>query len=101
MAGIKGGFQKQLKQNKEYSMSKPHKKIYMAAGYNTISMGTGRSEFNPKKARPGLEYYFKEAARGTMKQIGGRKNVDECVVGNFMASRFNKQAHLGGFFPSG
>jgi acetyl-CoA acetyltransferase len=80
-------------------MSKPHKKIYMAAGFNTISMGTGRSEFNPKKARPGIEYYFKEAAQGTLKQIGGAKNVDECVVGNFMASRFNKQAHLGGFFP--
>ena len=80
-------------------MSKPHKKIYMTAGFNTISMGTGRSEFNPKKERPGLEYYFREASQGTLKQIGGAGNVDECVVGNFMASRFNKQAHLGGFFP--
>jgi acetyl-CoA C-acetyltransferase/acetyl-CoA acyltransferase len=80
-------------------MSKPHKKIYMAAGYNTTSMGTGRSEFNPKKARPGLEYYFKEAAQGSLKQVGGAKNIDECAVGNFMAARFNKQAHLGGFFP--
>jgi acetyl-CoA C-acetyltransferase len=80
-------------------MSKPHKKIYMAAGYNTISMGTGRCEFNPKKERPGIEHYFKDATQGTLKQIGGAKKVDECVVGNFMAARFNKQAHLGGFFP--
>jgi len=72
----------------------------MAAGYNTVSMGTGRSEFNPKKARPGLEFYFSEAAQGALKQIGGAKNVDECAVGNFMAARFNKQAHLGGFFSA-
>ncbi len=71
----------------------------MAAGYNTVSMGTGRSEFNPKKARPGLEHYFSEAAQGALKQVGGAKNIDECAVGNFMAARFNKQAHLGGFFP--
>lgn len=69
----------------------------MAAGYNTIAMGTGRKEFNPKKERPGLEEYIKEAGLGTLKMIGGAKNVDECVVGNFMASRFNKQAHLGAF----
>jgi len=71
----------------------------MAAGYNTISLGTGRSEFNPKKARPGLEHYIKEAGQGTLKQIGGAKNVDEGAIGNFMASRFVKQAHLGAFFP--
>jgi len=71
----------------------------MVAGYNTISMGTGRKEFNPKKERPGLEEYFKEAGQGTLKQIGGAGNVDECVVGNFMASRFNNQANLAGFFP--
>ena len=35
-------------------MSKLRSKVYMAAGYNTISMGTGRKEFNPKKARPGF-----------------------------------------------
>jgi len=75
----------------------PHKKIYMIAGYNTISMGTGRKEFNPKKERPGLEHYMKEAGQATLSQIGGAGNVDEGVVGNFMASRFNKQAHLGAF----
>jgi len=71
----------------------------MAAGYNTISLGTGRSEFNPKKPRPGLEHYIKEAGQGTLKQIGGAKNVDEGAIGNFMASRFNKQGHLAGFIP--
>ena len=80
-------------------MTKLNKKIYMVAGYNTVSMGTGRSEFNPKKARPGIEHYIKEAGRKTLEMIGGADNVDACVMGNFMAARFNKQAHLGGFFP--
>ncbi|MDO9511733.1 MAG: hypothetical protein Q7J34_08235 [Bacteroidales bacterium] len=75
------------------------RKVYMTAGYNTVSLGTGRSEFNPKKTRPGLEHYFTEAGKVTLDQIGGGKNVDECVVGNFMSARFNKQAHLQGFFP--
>jgi acetyl-CoA acetyltransferase len=78
---------------------KLNKKIYMVAGYNTVSMGTGRSEFHPKKPRPGLEHYIKEAGQKTLDMIGGADNVDECVVGNFMAARFNKQAHMGGFFP--
>lgn len=69
----------------------------MTAGYNTISMGTGRKEFNPKKERPGLEHYMKEAGQGTLSQIGGADKVDEGVVGNFMSARFNKQAHLGAF----
>ncbi len=76
---------------------KPHKNIYMIAGYNTVSMGTGRKEFNPKKERPGLEHYLEEAGKGTLAQIGGAAHVDEGVVGNFMASRFNNQAHLGAF----
>jgi len=71
----------------------------MTGGYNTISMGTGRSEFHPKKPRPDLEHYISEAGQGTLKQIGGAKNVDESVIGNFMASRFNKQANLPGFAP--
>jgi len=76
------------------------RKIYMVAGYNTISMGTGRSEFNPKKERPDLEQYIQEAGRATLAQIGGAKNVDECVIGNFMAARFNNQAHLAAMMPS-
>jgi acetyl-CoA C-acetyltransferase len=80
-------------------MSNLRRKVYMTGGYNTISLGTGRKEFNPKKPRPGLEHYIKEAGAGTLAQIGGAVNVDECVIGNFMAARFNRQAHLGGFAP--
>jgi acetyl-CoA acetyltransferase len=80
-------------------MSKLHKKVYMTAGYNTVSLGTGRSEFHPKKPRPDIEHYISEAGKNTLKLIGGADNVDECVIGNFMASRYCKQGHLGGFFP--
>ena len=78
---------------------KLRRKIYMVGGYNTTSMGTGRKEFNPKVERPGLEYYIKEAGQGTLKQIGGAKNVDEGVIANFMAARFNYQGNLAGFIP--
>jgi acetyl-CoA C-acetyltransferase/acetyl-CoA acyltransferase len=78
---------------------KLRKNIYMVAGYNTISMGTGRKEFHPKKPRPGLEEYIKEAGSKVLAKIGGADKVDECVVGNFIASRYNKQANLAGFFP--
>lgn len=71
----------------------------MTAGYNTVSLGTGRKEFNPKKSRPGLDHYIKESGQATLGKISGGKNVDECVIGNFMAARFNKQANLPGFFP--
>jgi len=80
-------------------MKKLRRKIYMVAGYNTVAMGTGRKEFNPKKERPGLEEYIREAGQGVLKQIGGAGNVDECVIGNFMAARFNNQANLAGFAP--
>ncbi len=76
------------------------RKVYMTGGYNTVSMGTGRSEFHPKKPRPGLEHYIEEAGKGTLAQIGGADNVDEGVIGNFMAARFNKQANLPGFLPT-
>ncbi|PLW94815.1 MAG: 3-ketoacyl-CoA thiolase [Marinilabiliales bacterium] len=78
---------------------KLRRKVYMVAGYNTISMGSGRKEFHPKKPRPGLEEYMKEAGQGVLKQIGGAQNVDECVVGNFIAARYNKQGNMAGFFP--
>ncbi|MCF6270701.1 MAG: hypothetical protein L3J41_13385 [Melioribacteraceae bacterium] len=75
------------------------KKIYITAGYNTISLGTGRKEFHPKKPRPGLEHYIKEAGEATLKQIGGAQNVDETVISNFNASQYNKQANLPGYAP--
>jgi acetyl-CoA acetyltransferase len=81
------------------NMKKLRRKVYMVAGYNTVSLGTGRKEFDPKKPRPGLEYYIREAGQGTLRQIGGAENVDEGVIGNFMAARFNKQGHLAGFIP--
>lgn len=80
-------------------MIKLRRKIYITAGYNTISLGTGRKEFNPKKPRPDIDFYIKESGLGCLNKIGGGKNVDECVIGNFMAARFNKQANLPGFFP--
>jgi acetyl-CoA C-acetyltransferase/acetyl-CoA acyltransferase len=80
-------------------MKKLRRKVYIAAGYNTISLGTGRKEFHPKKPRPGIEHYIKEAGQATLKLIGGSQNVDEGVVGNFMAPRFNKQANLPAFIP--
>jgi acetyl-CoA C-acetyltransferase len=73
------------------------KKIFLTAGYNTISLGTGRKEFNPKKLRPGIDHYLKEAGQATIKKVGGAANVDEGVIGNFIASSFVKQAHLGAF----
>jgi acetyl-CoA acetyltransferase len=73
------------------------KKVYLTAGYNTISFGTGRKEFNPKKEMPGIDHYLKEAGMATIKMIGGAENVDEGVIGNFISSSFVKQAHLGAF----
>lgn len=75
------------------------KKIYACAGYNTIALGTGRKEFHPKKPRPGIEHYIKEAGLGAIEQIKNPENIDEGVIGNFVADRFCKQGNLGGFFP--
>jgi acetyl-CoA C-acetyltransferase/acetyl-CoA acyltransferase len=72
----------------------------MTAGYETVSLGTGRKEFNPKKPRPGLEEYIKEAGQGVLKQIGGGDRVDEGVISNFMAARFNRQGNLAALIPS-
>ena len=81
-------------------MTKKRKKVFMTAGYTTVSMGTGRKEFSPKKPRPGLEELIREAGQGTLKQVGGGERVDEGVIGNFMAARFNKQGHLAALIPS-
>jgi acetyl-CoA C-acetyltransferase/acetyl-CoA acyltransferase len=78
---------------------KLRKKVYLVAGYNTISMGTGRKEFHPKKPRPDLDDYIREAGQGVLKKIGGAGNVDEAVFGNFIAARFNRQANLAAYLP--
>lgn len=80
-------------------MNKLRKPIYFTAGYNTISFGTGRKEFHPKKPRPGIEYYITEAGKGVINQINNPVHIDEGVIGNFMAGRFNRQGNLAGFIP--
>jgi acetyl-CoA C-acetyltransferase len=81
-------------------MTKNRTRVYMTAGYHTVSLGTGRKEFNPKKQRPGLEEYIREAGQGVLKQVGGGANVDEGVIANFMAARFNRQGNLAGLIPA-
>jgi acetyl-CoA C-acetyltransferase/acetyl-CoA acyltransferase len=81
-------------------MKKNRRKVFMTAGTNTIALGTGRKEFNPRKPRPGLEDYIREAGQGTLKQIGGGRNVDEGVISNFMAARFNRQGNLAALIPA-
>jgi len=78
---------------------KLRKRVFLTAGYNTVSLGTGRKEFHPKKSRPGIEHYIREAGQGTLNQIGGAINVDEGIIGNFIASKYNNQANLPGFMP--
>jgi len=70
------------------------KPVYFTAGYNTVSFGSGRKEFHPKKPRPGIEHYITEAGKGVIQQINDAKHVDEGVIGNFMAARFNRQGNL-------
>lgn len=73
------------------------KKVYAAAPFTTMFMGSGRPEFNPKKLRP-FEEYLKETAEGTAAQM---QNVDfdEGVISSFMSGRFINQANLPGFLP--
>ena len=80
-------------------MNPLRKKLYAAAGFNTIYMGSGRPEFDPSAAMRPFEEYLKEAAKGTMDQVKNPE-FDEGVIGNFMAPRFIKQANLPGFLPA-
>ena len=79
-------------------MKKLRKKVYAAAGYNTIFMGSGRKEFDPSKPMRPFEEYLKETAKGTSAQLSDIA-VDEGIIGSFMSSRFIKQANLPGFLP--
>jgi acetyl-CoA C-acetyltransferase/acetyl-CoA acyltransferase len=78
-------------------LSKP---VYLTAGYHTIFLGSGRKEFHPKKPRPGIEHYVIEAGKGTLAQIKDPQAIDEGVIANFMAARFNRQGNLPAFFPA-
>jgi acetyl-CoA C-acetyltransferase len=80
-------------------MKRLGKPVFVTAGYNTVSLGTGRKEFHPKKPRPGIEHYITEAGRGALAQINDAANIDEGVVANFMAARFNKQGNLAAIMP--
>lgn len=75
-------------------MKKLQKRVFLAAGAYTVSLGSGRREFNPKKPRPGLDHYIQEAGRAALAQVGSAESVDEGVIGNFMAARFNRQGNL-------
>jgi acetyl-CoA C-acetyltransferase/acetyl-CoA acyltransferase len=44
--------------------------------------------------------YSSSPGRAVLARIGGGKNVDEGVIGNFMAARFNRQGHLAALIPS-
>jgi acetyl-CoA C-acetyltransferase/acetyl-CoA acyltransferase len=75
-------------------MKKMRKPVYFTAGYNTVSFGSGRKEFHPKKPRPGIEHYITEAGKGVLEQLSEPGHIDEGVIGNFMAARFNRQGNL-------
>lgn len=79
-------------------MSKLRKKVYVAAGYNTVFMGSGRNEFDPRKPLREFDDYLREAAEGTCSQVEN-PTFDEGVIGSFMSGRFLKQANLPGFLP--
>ncbi|MGC4117986.1 MAG: hypothetical protein QM765_26240 [Myxococcales bacterium] len=76
------------------------KRVFLAAGAYTLSLGSGRSEFNPKKPRPGLEHYIQEAGKAALAQVKSPEAIDEGVIGNFMAARFNKQGNLASLMVS-
>lgn len=80
-------------------MRKLRKKIFGCAPAHTMYLGPGRKEFHPKKPRPGIEHYIIEAARETVAQLPNPEALDQGVIGNFMAARFNRQAHLGALLP--
>lgn len=73
------------------------KKLYAAAGYNTVFYGAGRKEFNPKQMPP-FENYLLDTAAGTASQLGSL-SIDEGVIGSFMSAKFLNQANLPGFLP--
>ena len=75
------------------------KKIYAAAGYSTVFMGSGRKEFDPSKAQRSFDSYLKETADGTLTQGIDPKTIDMGVIGSFMAARFLNQGNLPGFLP--
>lgn len=81
-------------------MKKLRKPVFACAPAHTLYLGPGRKEFHPKKPRPGIEHYIFEAGKDCLAQVANPDALDEAVIGNFMAARFNKQGHLGAFLPA-
>jgi len=82
-------------------MAQLRKRIFVTAGYNSVSMGPGRKEFDPKaKDRPGIEHWIFEAGRGALAGVAHPEAIDEGVISNFMAARFCHQGNLAGFVPA-
>ena len=81
-------------------MKKLRKKVYGCAPAHTIYLGPGRKEFHPKKPRPGIEEYIFDAGRASVGQVADPTAIDEGVIGNFMAARFNHQGHLAALLPA-
>jgi acetyl-CoA C-acetyltransferase len=81
-------------------MRKLRKKIYGCAPAHTVYLGPGRKEFHPKKPRPGIEHYIFEAGRAAVAQVQNPEAIDQGVIGNFMAARFNNQGHLAAMLPA-
>ena len=79
-------------------MKKFRKKIYAAAGYNTVFFGSGRKDFDPSKPMRTFDQYLLETAKGTCDQVKDT-HFDEGILGSFMPGRFVKQANLPGFLP--
>jgi acetyl-CoA C-acetyltransferase len=79
-------------------MRRMRKRVFIAAGHNTVCFGSGRKEFHPKQPMPPFETYVRDAAQGTLAQIPN-PDFDEGVIANFMAGRFLKQGNLPGFLP--
>lgn len=81
-------------------MRKLRKKVFACAPAHTMYLGPGRKEFHPKKPRPGIEHYVFEAGRESIAQVADPSAIDQGVIGNFMGSRFNRQAHLNALLPA-
>ena len=79
-------------------MASFRKKVYAAAGYNTVFLGPGRKEFDPGRPLRPFEDYLKETAEGTCRQLQ-HPALDEGLLGSFMSSQFIRQGNLPAFLP--
>jgi acetyl-CoA C-acetyltransferase/acetyl-CoA acyltransferase len=57
-------------------------------------MGSGRSEFNPHKPRPGIVEIIRETADKTLSQISHADLIQEGVISSFAPLLFNRQGNI-------